>query len=266
MKRKKEKEEEEHKKMEKRVRGRPKKIKIAQQSHNLDEITVNHDDYLPEFFKVYVSEIYSERMRIPPDFIEKFGRKKPAIVTLKTTSGISFRADMNKINKCWYLEKGWPEFVKENSVEEGDFLTFAYGGKSVFNVKVFAKNGCIKNVDNLEEDEPSEPENRNDSRKPICENRSFAAVITKSCVRRGWLHVPSKFWKGHMKIDEKGIRSVTLWIKKKSWDVGLATLFNRVIFSRGWIKFARDNSLRDGNLCTFRLINGSDSALSVTIK
>ncbi|XP_012844349.1 PREDICTED: B3 domain-containing protein At1g16640-like [Erythranthe guttata] len=166
--------EEEHKKMEERGRGRPKKIKIAPQSHNSlnyffsflinlridiirdrDQITVNDDDDLPEFFKVHVSEIYSERMRIPPDFIEKFGRKKPAIVTLKTTSGISFRADMKKINECWFLEKGWPEFVKENSVEEGDFLTFSYAGKSVFNVKVFAKNGCIKSVDNLEEDEPS---------------------------------------------------------------------------------------------------------------
>ncbi|EYU31617.1 hypothetical protein MIMGU_mgv1a021146mg, partial [Erythranthe guttata] len=136
--------EEEHKKMEERGRGRPKKIKIAPQSHNSDQITVNDDDDLPEFFKVHVSEIYSERMRIPPDFIEKFGRKKPAIVTLKTTSGISFRADMKKINECWFLEKGWPEFVKENSVEEGDFLTFSYAGKSVFNVKVFAKNGCIK--------------------------------------------------------------------------------------------------------------------------
>ncbi|EYU26912.1 hypothetical protein MIMGU_mgv1a024196mg, partial [Erythranthe guttata] len=176
MKRKKEKEEEEHKKMEKRGRGRPKKIKIAPQSHNL-------------IFNRLIDLFFSFQ-RIPPDFIEKFGRKKPAIVTLKTTSGISFRADMNKINKCWYLEKGWSEFVKENSVEEGDFLTFSYAGKSVFNVKVFAKNGCIKTVDNLEEDEPSEP--------------------------------------------------------------GLATLFNRVIFSRGWIKFARDNSLRDGNLCTFR--------------
>lgn len=68
---------------------------------------------------------------------------------------------MRKINDDWFLEKGWPEFVKENSVEEGDFLTFAYAGNATFYVKVFAVNGCRKRVDDddyydIQESEVSE--------------------------------------------------------------------------------------------------------------
>lgn len=69
----------------------------------------------------------------------------PSIFTLKTPPGtMSWLVDPEKINADWYLQKGWPQFVQDNSLTHGDFLTFSYNGKSTFYVKVFATNGCRK--------------------------------------------------------------------------------------------------------------------------
>ncbi|EYU26913.1 hypothetical protein MIMGU_mgv1a022509mg, partial [Erythranthe guttata] len=207
--------------MDRRGRGRPKKIA----SDNFDQIPVKRGEDLPEFFKIYVPAIYSERLvnfqkkinfhRIPPDFIEKFGGNIPETVTLKKTPGISFQADINRIDDDddWFIEKGWPEFVKENSVEESDFLIFTYAGNAVFNVKVFSKNGCIKR------------------------------------------HIPSEFWRTHLGADKRGLRMVTLKVKEKSWKVGITSKSFRAVFSKGWGKFVIDNSLRTGNSCMFMLIH-----------
>ncbi|GFP93952.1 B3 domain-containing protein at4g34400 [Phtheirospermum japonicum] len=91
-------------------------------------------------------------MRIPPDFIEKFGENIPTKVTLRRPNMRTWQVDVKKIDEHWFLEKGWPQFVKENSVQDGDFLTFSYAGNSIFFFKVFARNGCRKRVDTIADD------------------------------------------------------------------------------------------------------------------
>ena len=43
-----------------------------------------------------------------------------------------------------FFRSGWQEFVKDNSLELGDFLVFKYVGKSTFNVKIYGRNACEK--------------------------------------------------------------------------------------------------------------------------
>ena len=57
---------------------------------------------------------------------------------------MSWEVDVKKVNDCWFLEKGWPNFVQENSLQDGDFLTFCYVAKSIFHVHIFSPNGCPK--------------------------------------------------------------------------------------------------------------------------
>ncbi|KAK6140480.1 hypothetical protein DH2020_025761 [Rehmannia glutinosa] len=151
--------------MAKRGRGRPKKItshNLSDHSSDRGEAMVNSDgkvlysDELAEFFKIYVPAMCSETMRIPPDFMGKFGGNIPTIVTLRRPSGMTWQVEMKRsINEqYWSFQKGWPEFVKENLVEDGDFMTFSYAGNSVFCVKLFAKNGCRKRV--LNDSQPIE--------------------------------------------------------------------------------------------------------------
>lgn len=42
---------------------------------------------------------------------------------------------------------GWEIFVRENSLKTTDFLVFHYDGKSKFEVRIFEKTGCEKEID-----------------------------------------------------------------------------------------------------------------------
>ena len=42
------------------------------------------------------------------------------------------------------MKKGWDRFVIDNSLERGEFLIFSYSGNTVFIVKIFSINGCVK--------------------------------------------------------------------------------------------------------------------------
>ncbi|KAL2538296.1 LEAF RUST 10 DISEASE-RESISTANCE LOCUS RECEPTOR-LIKE PROTEIN KINASE-like 2.1 [Forsythia ovata] len=110
------------------------------------ETEVFYPDELSEFFKVYMSALWSERMRIPPAFIENFGGKIPRKVMLGTPSNLSWQVRINKINDDLFFEGGWPEFMQENSLAHGEFLTFCYADNSKFYVKIFSTNGCRKRV------------------------------------------------------------------------------------------------------------------------
>lgn len=54
---------------------------------------------------------------------------------------------MEKDKDCFFLKKGWPDFVKDNSLELGEFLVFRYNGSSAFTVRIFGRDGCKKKDD-----------------------------------------------------------------------------------------------------------------------
>jgi len=43
-----------------------------------------------------------------------------------------------------FFDKGWPTFVKDNSIECGDSLVFRYDGNSHFTVQIFDRSSCEK--------------------------------------------------------------------------------------------------------------------------
>lgn len=45
-----------------------------------------------------------------------------------------------------FFRNGCPDFVKNNYLEIGDFLVFEYDGKSTFNVNVYGRNACEKDI------------------------------------------------------------------------------------------------------------------------
>lgn len=65
---------------------------------------------------------------------------------LGTSSNLFWKVRINKINDDLYFEEGWPEFVQEDSLAHGEFLTLSYAGDSKFYVKIFTPNGCRKRV------------------------------------------------------------------------------------------------------------------------
>lgn len=53
---------------------------------------------------------------------------------------------VQKVDRCFFFEKGWGKFVQDNFLELGDFLVFHYVGNSKFEVIIYGKHCCEKEL------------------------------------------------------------------------------------------------------------------------
>ncbi|XP_042029500.1 putative B3 domain-containing protein At5g66980 [Salvia splendens] len=217
----------------------------------------NASDDLPEFFKIYTSALSSQFMRIPPDFITKFAGKIPTTCTLQRPQGASWKIDVCKENDCWFFQKGWPNFVEDNSLQDADFLTFCYLGKSLFYVNIFSPNGCEERGQSAGTDVPRRVANIN-------KNPNFTAVLTKGYMKRGAVGMPIKFWNAHMKKHKRSRIDITLWVENQEWKVGVVKYRCSVQIEKGWSKFVKDNNLKVGTSITFQLTDAKHLSVIVT--
>ncbi|KAL2234361.1 UNVERIFIED_CONTAM: hypothetical protein Sindi_1168300 [Sesamum indicum] len=98
-----------------------------------------------EFFKVFLPNVTSHHLMIPPDFVKKCHRIIKERVTLKDTNGKKWHVDVEKTPKgSVFLKNGWQSFVAHHCLTPGDFLLFHYDGHYSFIVKIFGTNGCKK--------------------------------------------------------------------------------------------------------------------------
>lgn len=56
-----------------------------------------------------------------------------------------------------------------------------------------------------------------------------------------------------------------LQVGKRSWPVKLLRYPSKYVLSGGWNSFARENSLRQGDVCIFELINRNQVVMKVSI-
>ncbi|KAL5705017.1 hypothetical protein ACHQM5_023369 [Ranunculus cassubicifolius] len=98
----------------------------------------------PSFIS-YMRSNFSKRLRIPPDFVKHFNHKVPELVTLKVSSGRCWTVRSKTADhKEYFLEKGWSEFVNENSIEYNDTLLFKLVGDAKLYVKIYGRCCCEK--------------------------------------------------------------------------------------------------------------------------
>lgn len=83
---------------------------------------------------------------IPPAFVRKFINTIPRGAILKDESGRYWHVGVEKIDPKLYFTSGWEGFVSEHKLERGDLLLFKYNGNTSFEVKVYANNGCKKEL------------------------------------------------------------------------------------------------------------------------
>lgn len=63
---------------------------------------------------------------------------------LEDLAARSWKVVVEKNDGDFFFMESWPDFVLENKLEFGDFLTFSYAGNSKFYVKIYGKNGSLK--------------------------------------------------------------------------------------------------------------------------
>lgn len=82
--------------------------------------------------------------RIPPAYRKHIRGRKPRIIHLSGPSGDTWQVTLAKAEDELYFEHGWPTFVRDHAIENGELLVFRCLGESKFNVEIFSRNGCPK--------------------------------------------------------------------------------------------------------------------------
>ncbi|KAL6227268.1 hypothetical protein ACLB2K_001227 [Fragaria x ananassa] len=96
---------------------------------------------LPSFFKIVPSDRFTNKLKIPTEFLQHFHGNVPHQCHLQTAARTCL-VHVEVVNNKFYFQKGWNEFLQENVVKYGQLLVFHYGGNSHFHVDIFGKNTC----------------------------------------------------------------------------------------------------------------------------
>ncbi|KAF6177090.1 hypothetical protein GIB67_015965 [Kingdonia uniflora] len=99
----------------------------------------------PNFYKILFGD-FSQKLGLPSAFVKNFNGILRRKYYLKGPTGKSWPVLMKKVDDDLFFHKGWQAFVRDHSLEYGDFLVFSYSGNSKFNVKVYDKSTCEKMV------------------------------------------------------------------------------------------------------------------------
>ncbi|KAH0663207.1 hypothetical protein KY284_028138 [Solanum tuberosum] len=238
----------------------------------------------PAFIKVYSPETCYLKLKIPSRFLENFNGDIPVIYLLEVEGSArrSWRVVIERIEEDFYFKGGWPKFVQDNNLDNEDFLNFFYAGNSTFFVKVYGKNGYLKQELNaieelelhpLDEVNPHEiqvasplaDEQFDGSENSLVSVTLFEIVMKKSNFSKMLLNLPSTFGKKYMKRGQVFEKMATLQTDGKSWPV-VARSSDRLKFRKGWRQFLQDNDLHVGDVLRFKLIDEENFILKVLIR
>ncbi|XP_027179522.1 putative B3 domain-containing protein At5g66980 isoform X1 [Coffea eugenioides] len=122
-------------KMVKRGRGRPRKDSSSSSY-------LSFMDVRPEFFKVFLPDVSSQQLRVPPLFVKKFSGLVCKRIKLRCIDGKIWDVDVEETQEGVFMKNGWQAFADHHLLKLGEFLVFRYDGNSVFTVKIFRTHGC----------------------------------------------------------------------------------------------------------------------------
>ncbi|TMW96702.1 hypothetical protein EJD97_006952 [Solanum chilense] len=238
----------------------------------------------PAFIKVYSPETCYLKLKIPSRFLKNLNGDTPVISLLEVEGSArrSWRVVIEKIEEDFYFKGGWTKFVQDNNLENEDYLNFLYAGNSTFSVKIYAKNGYLKQESNaivelelnsLDEENPNEIqvvsplayEELDGSENSLVSVTLFEIVMKKSNFSKMLLNLPSTFGKKYMKRGQVFEKMATLQTDGKSWPVVVRSS-DRLKLRRGWRQYLQDNDLHVGDVLRFKLIDEENFILKVLIR
>ncbi|GKU99045.1 hypothetical protein SLEP1_g11957 [Rubroshorea leprosula] len=95
----------------------------------------------PHFFKIILDDAdRCEKLRIPKQFVKRFGSDISSPVFLKVPSGAVWRVELQTCADDTWLHNGWPEFATHYSLGYGSLTVFRYEGNCHFHVIIFDRS------------------------------------------------------------------------------------------------------------------------------
>ncbi|KAI4356255.1 hypothetical protein L6164_000289 [Bauhinia variegata] len=107
------------------------------------------------------------------------------------------------------------------------------------------------------------------ARKFNSQHPYFQVKLTATYASNGYLPIPAKIFKDHLKAEN---REITLQMLGKNWTV-MIRIYGRssdkskveARINGGWGAFVRDNGLKAGDICIFRMIRSDDIVFKVHV-
>ncbi|KAL3616493.1 GATA-binding factor 2 [Castilleja foliolosa] len=186
------------------------------------------------FFKILLFD-FSTKLRIPKEFVKKYGEIMPEEAILETEArSKSWAVKIKPLDEHFCFMNGWPQFVKDNKLCDMDFLVFTLVSKSTFQVAIYGKDGVLR--------QPFSP----DFNKKL----SFTSVNDHH--NRFFMVIPNDFametgiaMKNAINLQNEG--------GDKKWRVNIDSGRNgqRFLMSEGWSVFREENNLSIGATLRF---------------
>ncbi|CAI0553953.1 unnamed protein product [Linum tenue] len=111
----------------------------------------------PSFVKVLAGCSSMKLLRIPESFINQFGQVLYGKVIFKSSTGNPAVVSVERGSNGCFFGTGWPSFVKDNGLHQGDYLVFNFTGHRTVKVVVYDPTGCVKRNAEVQ---TSDPESR----------------------------------------------------------------------------------------------------------
>ncbi|XP_057974032.1 B3 domain-containing protein REM16-like [Malania oleifera] len=95
-------------------------------------------------FAQFLAQGFDRQLIIPKKFADNLKDRLPETVAFKGPSGITWNVELTTSGDTLIFKNGWKEFVKENCLEENDFLIFRYNRNSHFDVLIFDRQSLCE--------------------------------------------------------------------------------------------------------------------------
>ncbi|KAM5567265.1 hypothetical protein ABKV19_015396 [Rosa sericea] len=199
----------------------------------------DEDPEFPGFYKcVDYSVLQKGKLKIPRDFCENFEGNAPQQCRLQTLSG-TWHVDVKNIRGEFFLKKGWKEFVVDFDSEPRNSEISLESEtecprKSGYGKKL-SRRGRLGNRATIS----------------CSGNPCFSVEMCHTHVTKGPLLTPRSFMRNILKP-----KKVKLQVGDMAWDVNWIHPYQQSSrFSGGWLHFASQNRLQEGDFCDFELIS-----------
>ncbi|XP_037493189.1 B3 domain-containing transcription factor VRN1 isoform X1 [Jatropha curcas] len=233
---------------------------------------------------------YGAKLAIPANFVRNYFKQKRGKAALSTLDGKSWSVEyyycVSNGKATARLGNGWREFSEENNLEVGDICVFELIIRTKITFKVVilrdskrsSSSPSLGNSKKLKQEKNlscrqfiprnscSESPGATEAAKNFTSLNPFFKVLMKPCyLRSTTVNVPLTVV---AKCTKQRVEYVTLQVENRRWPVKLVrdrSHGRRQKMSGGWISFARENSLQEGDVCCFELINSETMLLKVSI-
>ncbi|OEL21625.1 putative B3 domain-containing protein [Dichanthelium oligosanthes] len=225
--------------------------------------------------KVLLPSSTSRKLGIPPKFVQKNiaeSEMKSSVAVLLSPLYNFCRIVVEKDESGnMFFSGGWSQFLVSHGITEFDVLLLRYEGNMVFTMKVFGPDGCQKgfkdqdtsskeldrtsfgDIKTLEDEE--DPASSSSKRKSMAKKPDVSAHVHHFLLKT----VAGTFCKAiglQKRASEITLRTTSAH-GTRTWQVRFLVYKYRSRtgqLTRGWRGFCVDNAIKEGDVCTFNIV------------